>query len=163
MKYYYLVILTIISDQLSKKWIDTNMLQYESWDIIGSFLKFTYVKNPGIAFGISIGGYTLLLVLLSILATIFVAYVHWTERKNHPLISNGLALILGGAIGNLIDRLTVLFVDKYEGVIDFIDIGTTTYRWYTFNLADTAVTIGMTLYVLHSILIVSAKPNNENV
>jgi len=163
MKYYYLVILTIISDQLSKKWIDTNMLQYESWDIIGSFLRFTYVKNPGIAFGISIGGYTLLLVLLSILATIFVAYVHWTERKNHPLISNGLALILGGAIGNLIDRLSVLFVDKYEGVIDFIDIGTSTYRWYTFNLADTAVTIGMTLYVLHSILIVSAKPNNENV
>ena len=163
MKYYYLVILTIISDQLSKKWIDTNMLQYESWDIIGSFLRFTYVKNPGIAFGISIGGYTLLLVLLSILATIFVAYVHWTERKNHPLISNGLALILGGAIGNLIDRLSVLFVDKYEGVIDFIDIGTSTYRWYTFNLADTAITIGMTLYVLHSILIVSAKPNNENV
>ena len=163
MKYYYLVILTIISDQLSKKWIDTNMLQYESWDIIGSFLRFTYVKNSGIAFGISIGGYTLLLVLLSILATIFVAYVHWTERKNHPLISNGLALILGGAIGNLIDRLSVLFVDKYEGVIDFIDIGTSTYRWYTFNLADTAITIGMTLYVLHSILIVSAKPNNENV
>ena len=163
MKYYYLVLFTIISDQLSKKWIDINMIQYESWNIIGSFLRFTYVKNPGIAFGISIGGYTLLLVLLSILATIFVAYVHWTERKNHPLISNGLALILGGAIGNLIDRLSVLYVDKYEGVIDFIDIGTSTYRWYTFNLADTAVTIGMTLYVLHSILVSNAKQNNENV
>jgi len=163
MKYYYLVLFTIISDQLSKKWIDINMIQYESWNIIGSFLRFTYVKNPGIAFGISIGGYTLLLVLLSIFATIFVAYVHWTERKNHPLISNGLALILGGAIGNLIDRLSVLYVDKYEGVIDFIDIGTSTYRWYTFNLADTAVTIGMTLYVLHSILVSNAKQNNENV
>ena len=163
MKYYYLVLFTIISDQLSKKWIDINMIQYESWNVIGSFLRFTYVKNPGIAFGISIGGYTLLLVLLSIFATIFVAYVHWTERKNHPLISNGLALILGGAIGNLIDRLSVLYVDKYEGVIDFIDIGTSTYRWYTFNLADTAVTIGMTLYVLHSILVLNAKQNNENV
>lgn len=163
MKYYYLVLFTIISDQLSKKWIDINMIQYESWNIIGSFLRFTYVKNPGIAFGISIGGYTLLLVLLSIFATIFVAYVHWTERKNHPLISNGLALILGGAIGNLIDRLSVLYVDKYEGVIDFIDIGTSTYRWYTFNLADTAVTIGMTLYILHSILVSNAKQNNENV
>ncbi len=163
MKYYYLVLFTIISDQLSKKWIDINMIQYESWNVIGSFLRFTYVKNPGIAFGISIGGYTLLLVLLSIFATIFVAYVHWTERKNHPLISNGLALILGGAIGNLIDRLSVLYVDKYEGVIDFIDIGTSTYRWYTFNLADTAVTIGMTLYLLHSILVSNAKQNNENV
>ena len=163
MKYYYLVLFTIISDQLSKKWIDINMIQYESWNVIGSFLRFTYVKNPGIAFGISIGGYTLLLVLLSIFATIFVAYVHWTERKNHPLISNGLALILGGAIGNLIDRLSVLYVDKYEGVIDFIDIGTSTFRWYTFNLADTAVTIGMTLYVLHSILVLNAKQNNENV
>ena len=163
MKYYYLVLLTIIFDQLSKKWIDINMIQYESWDIIGSFLRFTYVKNPGIAFGISIGGYTILLVILSIFATIFVAYVHWSERKNHPLISNGLALILGGAIGNLIDRLSVLYVDKYEGVIDFIDVGTMTYRWYTFNLADTAVTIGMALYILHSILIVTAKQNNKNV
>ena len=163
MKYYYLVLFTIISDQLSKKWIDINMIQYESWNIIGSFLRFTYVKNPGIAFGISVGGYTLLLVLLSIFATIFVAYIHWTERNNHPLISNGLALILGGAIGNLIDRLSVLYVDKYEGVIDFIDIGTMNYRWYTFNLADTAVTIGMALYILHSILIVTAKQNNKNV
>ncbi len=162
MKYYYLVFSTFILDQLSKKLIDMNMVQYQSWDIIGSFLRFTYVKNPGIAFGISVGNYTFLLVLLSIFATLFVAYLHWTERKNHPLVSNGLALILGGALGNLFDRLSFLFVQEYEGVIDFIDIGTSSFRWYTFNLADTAVTIGITLYIIHSLFLESAKPNNDN-
>ena len=146
MKYYYLVLFTIISDQLSKKWIDINMIQYESWNIIGSFLRFTYVKNPGIAFGISIGGYTLLLVLLSIFATIFVAYIHWTERNNHPLISNGLALILGGAIGNLYDRII------YKAVPDFIDFHIKDFHWFTFNIADIFISLGIILMILNELI-----------
>ena len=90
-------------------------------------------------------------------------YLHWTERNNHPLTVYGLAFILGGAIGNLIDRLSVLYVKEYKGVIDFIDIGTSSYRWYTFNIADTAVTIGMTLYILHGIIIKNTNNIKEDV
>lgn len=134
-------------------WISNNMAVWESWDIIGTFLRFTHVKNPGIAFGISVGEYKVVVTLLSCAATLFVAYLHWSERYNHPLIVNSLSLILGGAVGNLIDRSYIFFSTPYSGVIDFIDIGTGNFRWYTFNIADSAVTIGVILYLLHSLFI----------
>ena len=163
MKYYIPTIIIVLVDQLSKIWIKNNMLIYETRNIFGDILRFTYVRNPGIAFGISVGDYTVILVILSIFATLFVFYLHWNERKNHPLLSYGLAFILGGAIGNLIDRLSVLFVAEYKGVVDFIDIGTSSYRWYTFNIADTAVTIGMILYILHGLIIHNTKFIKEDV
>jgi signal peptidase II len=93
----------------------------------------------------------MIVAILSIIATIFIAYLHWQERNNHPLIVIGLGLILGGAIGNLIDRSSVFFTQHYTGVVDFIDIGTAGFRWYTFNIADSAVTIGIILYLMHSL------------
>ena len=153
MKFYLPTIFIVFIDQLSKLWIKNNLPHWETWDIFGSFLRFTHVKNPGIAFGISVGQFTIVVVLLSMLATFFIAYLHWQERNNHPLISIGLGLILGGAIGNLIDRSSIFFVQHYEGVIDFIDIGSSSFRWYTFNIADSAVTVGIILYLMHSFII----------
>ena len=123
MRIYFPTILVIIIDQASKLWVKNNIPQWETWNILGSFLRFTHVKNPGIAFGIPVGNFTMIVVILSIIATIFIAYLHWQERNNHPLIAIGLGLILGGAIGNLIDRSSIFFTQNYEGVIDFIDIG----------------------------------------
>ena len=142
--------MVIIIDQASKLWVKNNLPQWESLNILGSFLRFTHVKNPGIAFGIPVGNLTMIVGILSIIATIFIAYLHWQERNNHPLLSIGLGLILGGAIGNLIDRSSIFFVQNYEGVIDFIDIGSSSFRWYTFNIADSAVTIGIIIYLMHS-------------
>ena len=150
LKVYYPTIFVVFIDQLSKLWIKNNLPHWETWNILGSFLRFTHVKNPGIAFGISVGEFSIIVVFLSIIATLFIAYLHWQERNNHPLISIGLGLILGGAIGNLIDRSSIFFVQNYEGVIDFIDIGFSSFRWYTFNIADSAVTIGIILYLMHS-------------
>ena len=150
LKVYLPTILVVFIDQLSKLWIKNNLPHWETWDILGSFLRFTHVKNPGIAFGISVGEFSIIVVFLSIIATLFIAYLHWQERNNHPLISIGLGLILGGAIGNLIDRSSIFFVQNYEGVIDFIDIGSSSFRWYTFNIADSAVTIGIIFYLMHS-------------
>ena len=126
---------------------------WESLDIFGTYLRFTHVKNTGIAFGISVGEYKIVVTLLSTAATLFIAYLHWSERYNHPLIVNSLGLILGGAIGNLIDRSYIFFSIPYQGVIDFIDLGVGHFRWYTFNIADSAVTIGVMLYLLHSLCI----------
>ena len=60
-------------------------------------------------------------------------------------------MILGGAIGNLIDRSTIFFTEHYQGVVDFIDVGIGVNRWYTFNIADSAVTLGIILYFLHTL------------
>ena len=143
--------MVVLLDQLSKIWIKNNYSLWESREILGSFIKFSHVKNPGIAFGIPIGDWGILITILSFVATLFIIYIHWKERFNHPLIVTGLSLILGGAIGNLIDRSAILFAERYEGVVDFIDVGIGSMRWYTFNIADSAVTIGILLYFLHTL------------
>ena len=151
MKIYLPTIIVVLADQLSKNWINNNFNILESREIIGSFIKFSYVKNPGMAFGLSVGKFAIVITILSFAATLFIAYFHWRERFNHPLIVTGLALILGGAIGNLIDRSTIFFVQNYEGVVDFIDVGIGTSRWYIFNIADSAVTVGILLYLLYTL------------
>ena len=143
--------MVVLLDQLSKIWIKNNFSLWESREILGSFIRFSHVKNPGIAFGIPIGDWGILITILSFVATLFIIYIHWKERFNHPLIVTGLSLILGGAIGNLIDRSAILFSERYEGVVDFIDVGIGSMRWYTFNIADSAVTIGILLYFLHTL------------
>ena len=113
-------------------------------------MRFTHVRNPGIAFGISVGDYLIYLAVVSLLATIFIGYLHWKEKNSHILVKTSLGLILGGAIGNLIDRSNIFFINDYIGVVDFIDIGYFGYRWFTFNIADSAVTIGIILYIISS-------------
>ena len=151
-KIYIPTVLVVVLDQLSKISITTNFALWESRDIIGSFIKFSYVRNTGLAFGISVGDWGILITALSFIATIFIGYLHWQERCNHHFIVIGLAMIFGGAIGNLIDRSTIFFTEPYQGVVDFIDVGIGASRWYTFNIADSAVTIGIGLYILHSII-----------
>jgi len=153
LKIYLPTIFVVFIDQLSKLWVKNNLPHWETLDILDPYLRFTHVKNPGIAFGISVGEFSIVVVILSIIATFFIAHLHWQERNNHPLISIGLGLILGGAIGNIIDRSSIFFVENYKGVVDFIDIGSSTFRWYTFNIADSAVTIGIILYLMHSLFI----------
>ena len=145
--------MVVMADQFSKIWVKNNFSLWESREILGSFIKFSYVKNPGIAFGLSVGEFGLAVTILSFVATFFIAYFHWKERFNHPLIVIGLSLILGGAIGNLIDRSSIFFTEYYEGVVDFIDVGIGSIRWYTFNIADASVTIGIILYFYHSLFI----------
>ena len=76
----------------------------------------------------------------------------WKERNGHNLIRFGLSLILAGAVGNKIDRML------YGKVVDFLDVMIGDFHWYIFNVADSAVTSGMILFILHSILIGEKKP-----
>ena len=148
----------VILDQLTKFWVTQNFSIWESRDILGSVLRFSFVKNLGLAFGIRVGDFVYLVTLLSFAATCFIAIFLWKERNNHYFVTTSLALILGGAIGNLIDRSMIFFTNDYAGVVDFIDVGLGSFRWYTFNIADAAVTIGIILYLLHSLIIVKLKP-----
>ena len=77
LKIYLPTIMVILVDQLSKIWIKNNFILFESREILGSVVKFSHVKNPGIAFGLSVGDFGILVTILSFVATIIIAYFHW--------------------------------------------------------------------------------------
>ncbi len=153
---YVIVALVIVLDQLTKNIVKSSMFLYQSVNVIGDFFKLTYIENPGMAFGIQFES-KLLFTILSILAAI-VVLIYLVRMPNEKLLFRiSLALIFGGAIGNLIDRLL------YGRVVDFLDVeffditlpafsflfwdfpGYTMTRWPVFNIADSAVTCGMVL------------------
>ena len=151
-----IIIVAIIAlDQWSKWAIKTSFNLYQSKPVIQDLLHFTYVTNDGMAFGLSFPGGKHVLLIMTILLTGFIVGFLWKEKDGHPLIKYGLALILGGAIGNLIDRLL------YGKVVDFLDLMIGNFHWYIFNVADSSVTIGMILFIIHSIYIERKKTNDE--
>ena len=151
-----IIIVAIIAlDQWSKWAIKTSFNLYQSKPVIQDLLHFTYVTNDGMAFGLSFPGGKHVLLMMTILLTGFIVGFLWKEKNGHPLIKYGLALILSGAIGNLIDRLL------YGKVVDFLDLMIGNFHWYIFNIADSSVTIGMILFIIHSIYIEQKKTNDE--
>ena len=111
-------------------------------EIIGDFLRFIYVRNPGSAMGLfPVGRWVLIGV--SLLASIFLVWLYRSTESRLIVRRSAMAAILGGAIGNLIDRIF------YGGlVVDFIDVGIGTSRFYTFNVADAGVSVGGALLFL---------------
>ena len=138
------IVVIVTLDQWSKWAIKTTFQLYESKPVIQDIFHFTYVTNDGMAFGLSIPGGKHILLVMTILRTGFIVGFLWKEKDGHPLVKYGLALILSGAIGNLIDRFL------YGKVVDFLDVMVGNFHWYIFNVADSAVTIGMVLFIIHS-------------
>jgi signal peptidase II len=158
----------IIADQVTKllvKGFDMHALGIawhgfplgSSRPIWGDFLRLTYIENPGMAFGIDLGG-KLFFSIFSVLASIGILIYLYKARNDNLAFRISLALILGGAIGNLIDRVFygVLFNEGplfYGKVVDFIDadffdinlFGYHLSRWPVFNIADSSVTCGVIL------------------
>lgn len=155
MPIYGLIVVIVALDQWSKWAIKTSFNLYQSKPVIQDLFHFTYVTNDGMAFGLSFPGGRHVLLILTILLTGFIIGFLWKEKNGHPLIKYGLALILSGAIGNLIDRLL------YGKVVDFLDIMIGDFHWYIFNIADSSVTIGMILFIIHSIYIEQNKTNDN--
>jgi len=110
--------------------------------VIGEFLRFVYVRNPGSAMGLFPVG-RVVLVGISVAASVFLIFLYRTTDSRLVIRRAAMAAILGGAMGNLVDRIF------YSGhVVDFIDVGIGTHRFYTFNVADMGVTVGGTLLFL---------------
>lgn len=107
-------------------------------DVIGEYLRFTLVYNPGAAFGLHVGDYSRWVFLALTVGALLILgrlYVSALPGDRSRIIS--LALVCGGALGNLIDR-----IKSSRGVVDFLDVGIGDARWPTFNVADMAVSIG---------------------
>lgn len=146
LKWLWLSLLAVILDQVSKLAVAGSMQLYESIELM-PFFKLTYVHNTGAAFSFlsEAGGWQrwffagLALVISAVIA------VWLTRLKQHEtLLAVALALILGGAIGNLIDRLA------YGYVIDFLDVYYGSWHWPAFNIADSAITLGVILMLAES-------------
>jgi len=138
-----------VSDQITKAIVSTTMGLQETIEVLPGFFNITYVRNKGAAFGILsrpggvVGPY--LLILASLLAIGFLVWIWLRERPSSLRDTASLGLILGGAVGNLVDRV------KAGEVIDFLDFHLGPYHWPAFNLADSAVTVGVLLFALRLI------------
>jgi len=142
-----------ILDQITKGIVRHTMVLGESIPILGDVVRFTYVENPGMAFGIRIQhGY--IFTILSILASLGVLIYLLIHKDEGMLLKGSLACILGGAAGNLIDRVL------HQQVVDFLDIGFGRVRWPVFNIADSAVVIGMLILCFH--VFIKKEPSQES-
>jgi len=143
--------------------IHANGMEYgQSINVFGDFFKITFVENPGLAFGIDINETSkLFLSLFSLVASIGILYYIWKSKEQKLIVRFALALILGGAVGNLIDRAFYgVFYNYapvfYGRVVDFFNMdfwdftifGRTYERFPIFNIADSAVTVGVVLLIL---------------
>lgn len=168
MRILFLSLAIVVSDQITKllvKGISVDALGLHieglqlgsSRPVFGDFVRLTYIENPGMAFGIDIGG-KLFFSLFSILASVGILLYLYKARTESLAFRIALAMILGGAVGNLIDRVFygVIFNEAplfYGKVVDFIDVdffnvnifGYHLSRWPVFNIADASVTCGVVL------------------
>ena len=142
--------LVIIIDQLTKLWIMTNFALYEQQNVIPGLFDLVYVTNTGAAFGFLAGSKNLLRQLffvgVAIVALVVIVYAYGHLKKQGKIFVYALGLIGGGAIGNLIDRL------RFGSVVDFLDFYLGSYHWPAFNAADSAITVGVGLFMLGTLL-----------
>jgi signal peptidase II len=139
--------LIAIFDQISKAVVLKNLPIHDSIPLISGFFSITHIQNPGGAFGFmanqSSSLRSVIFIFISLLAIGLVYYFYRNTPKTHPWLASGFALIFGGAIGNLIDRI------RFGKVIDFLDIYIGSYHWPAFNVADSAISIGVAIFLFH--------------
>jgi signal peptidase II len=151
---YGFALLIIVLDQLTKAWIlslpDVASIEqipvgYVFAEVFPPILRFTFVQNTGVSFGLFGGGEARWgLTIFSVLVSGALAW--WATRADRRLLITDIGLVIGGALGNVIDRV------RFGYVVDFIDVsGTGVFPW-VFNVADSAITIGVVLLIIDSFL-----------
>jgi len=144
--HFLLALLVIALDRWSKSMVAARIPMYQQSKIIPGFFDITHTENTGAAFSLFADSpahwKTAMLITFSAVAMIVVSVLLWRQARALSMTSIALSLILGGAIGNLWDRVTT------GRVVDFLLLYVKTYRWPVFNLADSAIVIGASLLVL---------------
>ncbi len=150
MKSRFLVVSAFVLalDQWTKLWIEASLEVHGRLPVVPGFFNLVHVQNTGIAFGLFPAGGefagTLLLTALGFAALIVVSLYFRSTSEREPLLLLSLALVLGGAVGNLVDRILL------RAVTDFLDVYIGTHHWPAFNVADSGVTVGIVLMLAHS-------------
>ncbi|MCH8325658.1 MAG: signal peptidase II [Bacteroidetes bacterium] len=185
MRVLFVSFFIVLVDQLSKLAVKgfsfpfinfhhTGMFKGERIQILGDFFRLTFIENPGMAFGLNPGiSFKIWITIFSLLASIGIVFYLFIIKNEKFSLRFSLALILGGAIGNLIDRIFYgVFYDYaplfYGKVVDFLDVdffhftlfGKTFDRWPIFNIADAAVSIGVLILLIFHTRIQEKKKDN---
>ena len=135
-------ILILLLDIITKQLVITNLLEHQSITIINNFFSITYAKNTGVAFSFLEGYLPLVILITSIIIISILIYINKNTPNKYESICYGL--ILGGALGNLLDRII------YGYVIDFLDFTIFNYNYPIFNIADTFIVIGILILIILS-------------
>jgi signal peptidase II len=135
-----LALVVLVLDQLAKAWIVGNIAPGQVVDVLGSWVRLILSRNGGALFGLFASSATLFGIGSLAVLSLIVWYHARTPRS--VLLSVALGLLMGGALGNLVDRLRIGYV------VDFVDIGVGTIRWFTFNVGDAAISTAILLLLL---------------
>jgi signal peptidase II len=140
-----IIVLTVFAvDAITKNIAIKSLGYYTSFNYLGGFLRFDLTYNKGGVFGI-MQGYQHVFLIVSIIVLIIMIFYYFYEKNMPRLFRIALALIIGGAAGNIFDRL----IPGRPGVVDFISIGVDgVYRWPTFNIADMVIIMGAFLLII---------------
>ncbi len=141
-----IIALVLAADQATKHAIDAHTTSDYFRVLVPGLLNLIHTHNPGVAFSMFANAHSpivrFLLVLFSVVVIVFLFWLLVAERAGGRAGQIGMALIIGGAVGNVLDRLT------RRGVTDFIDLHIHSHHWPTFNLADSAIVIGAALLLM---------------
>ncbi|MFZ0759817.1 MAG: signal peptidase II [Candidatus Sulfotelmatobacter sp.] len=148
--YLFIVLAVVLLDRWSKHIVAQRIRLYAHIQVIPGFFSLTHTENTGAAFSLFADSpahwKTALLIAFSAVALVVVAFLLWKNHHAHVVTGIGLSLILGGAVGNLWDRLA------HGRVVDFLLFYVKQYQWPVFNLADSAIVVGAGLLVLEILL-----------
>lgn len=148
MSCYRILLLTslvvVFLDQVTKWYIDTYFVLHETIPVVEGFFSITYVRNKGAAFGLLANSSfrTPFFIFVTLAAVVGILWYLHRTRKQQKLLQCSLSLIFAGAVGNLIDRI------RMGEVIDFLDVFWRQYHWPAFNVADSAITVGVALLLI---------------
>jgi signal peptidase II len=138
--------LVILLDQATKAWITSTMRLYDSFVVITGFFNITHVRNPGAAFGFLAAAPPLFryifFIAVTLAAILLILHYLRVSRIEETSLVSALALILAGAVGNLIDRV------RFGEVVDFLDVYIGAHHWPAFNVADSAITVGAAILIV---------------
>lgn len=146
-RYLWIAIAVVVLDQLTKYVAADYLLRHGELNLF-PFLNLALVHNTGAAFGMlsqASGWQNVFFIVIALIACVAILWIVWRLERKDLILASGLMLILGGAAGNLIDRL----VHGY--VIDFIDVYYRTWHWPAFNVADSAITVGAVMLALDAL------------
>ena len=134
-------VLVFAIDRVTKAWVSENIPLGTARPVVGDYVRIVHAQNSGAAFGL-LPERTTLLSVLSVVAVLAIVYYYRQIASNSSLVSATLGMQLGGAFGNLLDRI------RQGYVVDFVDVGIGDIRFWAFNVADSSIVVGIILVTL---------------
>jgi signal peptidase II len=152
-----IIALIVLCDQASKLWIVNHFTLYESLPVLPGFFNLTYLTNTGAAFGILAGQHAqwrhVFFVGVALVALVVIVVMYLRLREESFFYELSLGFIAGGAMGNLVDRIRV------GSVVDFLDVYIGSHHWPAFNVADSAISVGVAIFLVYSFFFEGKRAN----